>query len=342
MMMRPEDDQRSLHRRAAVRRGIAAIACAMAFTAPRAAGGQDSGVVSLRGGLLIQPAQGVAYVMTLGGGIAAVNLADGTTRWTSRAADRPLTISQNLLFALAVPRDAGNAMELVSLDTRAAGAQRMRKKVSLPSSVRASVGETLHGTFNIEARPQDREILVDWRFVPSTVRGMPDPQEMPAAGGRRVRVEPPGVRGALRMAVSSGSVEPVDTATIQPVKPPRWRLPAAERLAAAGTTDAVQYESADARHVAVSERLDDDRVFAKYRWTIYERARGRVVGSFRSHLSFAPFVVRDSLLFFETTPYAVGSEPLQPAKLRAINLSTGNEAWSVPVQEIVYRGPFPP
>ena len=72
-----------------------------------------------------------------------------------------------------------------------------------------------------------------------------------------------------------------------------------------------------------------------------ESASGRKVGETRSHIAFAPFVVRGSVLVFETTPYIRGRD-VQPAKLRGVDLGTGRETWGVEVREVVYRGPVPP
>ena len=120
---------------------------------------------------------------------------------------------------------------------------------------------------------------------------------------------------------------------------PQLIVKLSDKIAGASPT---QYESADGRHVLASERVGNDRVWEKYRWTVYERSTGRLVGEFRTHVAFAPFVVREALLFYETTPYKLGTATEEPAKLRAVNLRTGQAVWSVEVREIVYRGPFPP
>jgi len=328
---------------------LALFAAGVVVPATASARQDTTAAVNLRGGLVIQPSQGVAYVMAVGGGIAAVDLATGAVRWTSRVGDRPLAVSGSVLVALAVPKGGGNVLELVGLDTREGATRTARNRMTLPSGVRVSVGETLHGTFLVDARPLDRDVLVDWRYMTHPLQGMAEVQDTLVGREFKSRAGPAVTRGALRMTVASGALRQIDTATVLPPRPPRWKLPERERFGAAGAAGAAgagaagtQYESVDARHVAVSERLDDDRVFAKYRWTVYERASGRQLGTFRTHLSFTPFVVRGSMLIYETTPYALGSEPEQPAKLRGINLATGKEAWSVAVQEIVYRGPFPP
>jgi hypothetical protein len=90
-----------------------------------------------------------------------------------------------------------------------------------------------------------------------------------------------------------------------------------------------------------SERIADNDTWNKYRWTVYEKDSNRRLGEFRTHLAFAPFAVKGSILIYETTPFVkAGTE--EPAKLRGIDLTTGKEVWSVEVRENTFRGPFPP
>jgi hypothetical protein len=112
-----------------------------------------------------------------------------------------------------------------------------------------------------------------------------------------------------------------------------------QRVSKAGA--ARQFESADGRHVLASERTGDDLTWDKYRWTVFERATQRQVGEMRTHVSFAPFVVSDSTLIYETTPFTRGKDE-EPAKLRAVSLTNGAPVWAVEVREIAFRGPFPP
>ncbi|MGH7712862.1 MAG: hypothetical protein ACREOG_16350, partial [Gemmatimonadaceae bacterium] len=174
-----------------------------------------------------------------------------------------------------------------------------------------------------------------WTFLPEPRRGIDDEQDTLTRG---VAARPVLRRGALRLRVSTGALTTLDTNRVAPPREPRWILPQDAKVSGAAPT---QYESADGRHIVASERVADDRVWDKYRWTVYERA-GRRLGEIRSHISFTPFVVRDSLVVFETTPYERAGQPAEPAKLRAVSVTTGREVWSVPVRENVFRGPFPP
>ncbi len=296
---------------------------------------------ALRPGIVVDAAAGVAYVMAPAGGIAAVDLVSGATRWTSSGADKPLARVGDLLVAQVEPRTPGNRLEVVALRTSARGQRASRGAANLASGVRVSVGETLHGTFHLTAQPSGADVILHWSYVAAPRRGMEDEPDSVARGaepGTQLRT-PVIRRGALRLRVSTGALAARDTTRFPAPRPPQWILPAESKLSGAAPN---QYESADGRHIVTSERVADDRVWDKYRWTVYERAGARRLGEFRTHVSFSPFVVRDSLVVFETTPYARAGQPAEPAKLRAISLVSGREVWSVAVREIVYRGPYPP
>lgn len=296
----------------------------------------------LRPGIVIDNVAGAAYVMTEPGGIAAIDLTSGAARWRSTAGAKPLALIGDLLVAQVEPRPPANRLELVTLRTRANGAAASRSTTNLPTGVRVTLGETLQGTFDLQAEPSGADVILHWTFIPAPVRGIDDQQDTltsrQAAAGRAVIR-----KGALRVRAATGAVTTLDPSRIAAPRPPQWLVPQEAKLREAGaaTAAATQYQSADGQHILASERVADDRVWEKYRWTIFQRS-GQRVGEMRTHISFSPFVVRDSLVVFETKPYARAGQAPEPAKLRAVSVAGGREVWSVPVREIVYRGSYPP
>ena len=322
------------------------------FSVPTNAQGTATSV-TLRPGIVFDPNRKVAYVMTPEG-VAAVDLATGAKVWTSTAADQPLTLVGNLLVTQVEPRVAGNVLELLVLDPQERGAAKVRKSVQLPSGVRSIVGENLLGKFLIEAQPVANDVVLNWAFEPrEQLRGREERSErknvsaLEKSAQRQSSIQEATVspevttavaaRGTVRMTLPSGSVTLMAVPLTIMQTSRQWILPTSKKLSNAPTT---QYESADGRHILASERVADDRVWEKYRWTIFDRAGNRL-GEHRTHISFTPFIVTDSTLFYETTPYVLGNKA-EPAKLRAISLSTGRELWSTEVRELVYRGPYPP
>ena len=271
--------------------------------------------------------------MTSPSGVAALDLTTGARRWRSSAGDKPLLILGSQLVTQVEPHAIGSRLEVVALNTADGGKVSSRAATVLPASVHVSLGETLRGTFRLTAQQVGGDAMLYWTFIPAPTRGMEDDRESPGA------VPTAGQQGAVRVRLRSGAAMVLESRNTAAPTEPRWIVSSdAAQRGVAGT----QYESADGRHILASVRVADDRVWDKYRWTVFERATRRRLGEFRTHVSFSPFIVRNSLVVFETTPYERRGQPSEPAKLRAISLTTGREAWSVPVREIVFRGPMPP
>lgn len=313
--------------------GLAMLSICSAITM-----GQSGATTELRPGIVIDPANNVAYTMTPEG-VAAIDLASGAKRWTSSAAAKPLAITGNRLIAQVEPKTRTNRLELAVLDTRERGAVAVRSTAELPSFVQVTIGETIEGKFETEANLVANNAIVTWRFDRQPLRGIVEEAEVGAtnvaeaqrAGAQR------SVQGALQINLTTGAVSLADANLVADVSKRRWVV-GNENAAVVAPT---QYESADERHIVSSERIADDKTWAKYRWTVFERATNRRIGEFQTHLAFSPFVVRDTTLIYETTPY-IRSGKAEPAKLRGVNLATGQETWGVEVRELVYRGPFPP
>jgi hypothetical protein len=106
-----------------------------------------------------------------------------------------------------------------------------------------------------------------------------------------------------------------------------------------------QFLSADGRHVMTSTRVADDRTFDKYQWTVFERSGGRRLGTLRDYRSHAAFIVVGSSIVYEIGPFERRTERgvvTEPLKVRAVDLSKGEEQWARTVRDTEYRGPLPP
>lgn len=292
--------------------------------------------VALREGLIIHPTRAEGYVM-VPGGVVAVDLNDGAVLWQSDAAAKPLVLHGNTLVSQVEPNAITNRLQLVALDVQERGAVRARNSIALPQRVQVSVGESPLGTFVATGRRADGTVIVTWQYVPQNLRGRDVDVEGKHAAAAAAARNP--IQGAVRMNVATGAMTRMDNAPMTPPASSTWALPSRSRPSS-GSSKSRQFESADQRHVLTSERVADDREFRKYRWTIFDAATGTRLGETRSHVAFAPFVVRDNVLVFETTPFAVAGRSAEPAKLRGVDLATGAERWSVTVREVVYRGPM--
>ena len=303
------------------------------------------------------------------GGIVAVDLAQGAEVWRSQEAAKPLTVSGDLLISQAEPAGVGGALRIVALDTRARGAAVTRSEVALPPGVQPMIDQTINRSFTAQAQPLAGDAAVSWEFVERPLRGLasgpmevlpgeppPQPFAVPDADApaAMARAEPGAettvVRGVVRVAISDGSVPPIEApraefgpaaAAAGPVAPPSDLAPAAQLP---GVPEP-QFASADGRHVMSSRRVGDDSVWDKYAWTIFDRNNGERLGEVRTHLRYAPFFVSDSRVIYQTGPYArrVGDNIVQEAlQIRAANLQTGERLWSLPVRDTADREPPPP
>jgi hypothetical protein len=330
----------------------------------------------LSSGVVVDPERREAYVMNPSGGIVAVNLVSGAAVWRTRSADKPLTLSGELLVSQAEEPGPANTLRIVMLDPSRRGAQVTEALVDMPPGVQPTIAPSLNRSFTAEARSEQGEAAISWQFVEQPVRGIaPGPMEVlpgeappaasaaappvapdgappPAPGGREPGGEATIVQGAARVDLSSGTVTPTEARPMpaEPGPPPVSAgdsTPASD-LEQAATLPGVpqpQFLSADGRHVLSSQRVADDPEWDKYLWTIFERESRKPIGQFHTHLRYAPFFVVDTQVIYQTPPYArrrnrrMVQEPLQ---IRAVDLSTGVPVWSQPVRDTVDRQPPPP
>lgn len=326
--------------------------CPFTFSVPMAAQQSPAGAVELRPGVVIDAAREIAYVMDPKGGIDAVRLARGQLVWHSNEAARPLSATGGLLLAQAEVPNAGNELQLRTLD---ANTGRMRRAMThlLPGGTRATVVGTVEGTFLVQATATGTEATLLWEFEARPLQGVkPGALDIDAPEDERAvaplqqqhlqpraTIEP--ASGVVRVELRSGrtSAAPQD----QKVSLVARALEAAPEMRIAAITGQ-QFVSADGRHVLASERIGDDSVWDKYQWTILERATGRRVGAITDYRSYAPFMVVGDVIYYETGPLERRTDAgmvSEPLRLRAVNLSTSAVVWTRDIRDTTYRGPFP-
>jgi outer membrane protein assembly factor BamB len=311
-------------------------------------------------GVVIDPNRREAYVMSPEGDIVALDLADGAQLWRSADAAKPLALAGNVLVSQAEATGAPNELKIVGLDTLQQGRPVVERSVELPPGVRPMIGEVANKSFTADAEIVAGDAAVSWEFVERPRRGVApgNPEVLPGeatvevsdaapalAAISQARSEATVTKGTFHLGLAPG------LAAAEQVDAPQVRIQRAGRApdlpAAAGMPEAegTQFLSADGRHVLSSRRIADDDVWEKYLWTIFERATGQRLGEFKTHMSYAPFLVVDSRVIYETGPYAlrtdtgIAEEPLQ---IRAVDLQTGRRLWNQPVRETADLTPPPP
>lgn len=297
----------------------------------------------LRPGVVVDVDRGRLYLMSPNRTIEAVDLGNGGVLWTSNQAARPLVLGNGLLTAQSEEAPSPNTLGLVVLDAER-GRSVAKNSVALPPNVRASIDDRLSSKFVASAVTVGENSFVSWEHREAPVRGIPpgtddaDPRER-APAAALVRRETSGV---VRLNLRSGEVSAMAPGDMPPGAREARR---AFTAALAVSEDPSQRRSIDGRHVLRSERIADDRVWDKYRWTIIERATGGKVGELRSHLSQSAFIVVKNRIIFDTGPFARRTDAgivQQPPMVRAVDLGSGKEVWSRPIRDTAYRGTSPP
>lgn len=315
-------------------------------TAPAAPTPPNANPFQLRPGVVVDPVRRVAYIMNPDGAVEALDLGAGTQLWSTREAAKPLAVAGEKLVAQAEASDAGNALPLVVMESKS-GEVVTKAVRGLPAGVKPSIVETVNGEFTAFAEAEGGNALVAWQYLKRHLRGM-HPNTKDTISG----TETEGVQslsdeqsrsGAFRLNLSTGATSNVSGPGIPTIMSMQQKvLPAAERLPGLPET---QVLSADERYILVSERVEDDRVWEKYKLTVYDRAGRAPVGEFRSHFSVVPFFVTDSTVVFERRPSIRRAEAglvEESLALRAVDLKTGRELWTRPIRDTSFRGPFPP
>lgn len=300
---------------ATVRLWLPAFACLL--VTPAIAAAQVPSGPSLHDGVVV--AAGTAYVMSPSGGIEAIDLASGARKWRSDAAAKPLAVSGGTLVAQAPPGE-GEQLVLVCLET-AGGAARTRSRVSLPGELKAEVTDTASQRTTVRALLSGSDVVVAWTIDARLARGIPDDDDGPEAVG------------AARLNPATGEVVAEQGSE-------------ASSAALSGLTldQMSELQSVDGQHMMRSAPLSDPaNLRAPYRWTI-TTAAGETVGVIDAPIGLAPFIVQGSLLIHvaPTAGYRDGDQFVRlPLRLRAVDVRSGAELWTVPVLDATFVLPPP-
>lgn len=341
-------------------------------------GRKSNKAFEFRPGILVDPADGVVYVMSQDRGIDVVDLSSGKRVWRTTRADKPLLLSGTLLVA---QRDVADRLRIVGLDTADSGALLFRADVELPEGVRASLDDGLGTSFSVSARRHQDDLIISWRFFKQYISGVaPLPGETASAEQ---------FSGAARIEIGTGQVEVVGPSELPPSS--EARLPENVALLVetgallgpvyhAGDVVAVatrvsdevgrrvvlhrwhsvngqplpdvtlfeggltlRYASADNRHLLASMAGESDG--PAWAWVIYSLETAEVVAEIRNTMPGAWFFLWDSSLMHESRPsrrLVDGKWLDEPLKIRAVELTTSAERWSWPVRDTAYGGPYPP
>jgi hypothetical protein len=303
--------------------------------------------LELSSGIVVDPVTRRLYVMSVEGGIDALDLETGKRVWNSRSAAKPVGMAGGLVMGQVESSDGeANSLIVVALNP-VTGSQLVSGRISLPSHVRATIVREPRGYLDVSASGSGTDAVVLWHFVPGGPNALPPGTKSILQGRSEIAPASTPLRevnaGAFRVNLASGAIMALD------VTPPDVRATLSPLLT--GAADRIpniqndQFLSADGQYVLTSKKTGNDTDPYKYLLTIYDRSLRRALGEFKSRHSVVPFFSDGSVVVYESLPYRErtnGQLVSWPREVKAINLKTGKELWAAAVRDAVYRGPLPP
>ncbi len=330
----------------------ASLPAAASSTPSRLPASADAGSIFLADGVVVAPERARAFVMGAQGTLEALDLASGAVRWSTPGPAKPLAAVGDRLVAQARP-EARGALELILLDAER-GTRLERISTPLPTEVLADVVDGPGTSFRLRSRRAGAELVLGWRattpgadrtargYLPAETEGE-SPGAALAARDRVGRLE-----GSVRLDPVSGRTSEVGLAVrdaaLKPA-PALRQLDAETGLTGVSPAGARQFASADGRHVLVTRPLTGEPAWRSHEWSIHERATGTLLGTVRRHEPAVPFVVVGGTLYSVSPASAVvedGTVREEARALRAVDLASGAELWTRSLEEVRFRGPFPP
>ena len=318
------------------------FAAASAQALPRADLDRTVRGFELRPGVWVDPDRSRVYASHPDGALEALDLTDGRVLWRTTEAAKPLLLVGELLIAQVdtLPGDA--TLRLVTLDATL-GSALFSSSLQLPDDVRPSIDDGLGQAFVTHTLLWQEKIVVSWTDSSHSISALPDAQTTSDARELSgAAVLDPSTETLESFTGESFTGESFTGEGFPEMAARRPDLPLELRLA---DLPAVQFLAADGKHAMVSERIADDRVAAKYEWTVYAYPSGQVRGKAANRSSYSPFCVVGSRLLFESRPTILrqaGNLDDEPLSLRVVELARGQELWRHPIRDTTYRGPLPP
>jgi hypothetical protein len=211
----------------------------------------------------------------------------------------------------------------------------MNAAVPLPAPVFASIDDGMSTSFTADAQMSSGELEVSWHFTQRAVSGL----------GGAVPASIPEINGAARIDLKTSQVRvlPASSAPTQRRASPSGRAPADIKLEPGFN---LSIASADGQTILANKPAGTDAAgWTDYLWAIYSLQTREQFGKIRMPTSAAPFFVWKSMLVYVSRPYGRridGKWIQEPLELRAVDLSTGRDAWKTPIRDTAYHGPFPP
>lgn len=279
----------------------------------------------LQRGVLVARETGQVIFMSPDSAIENVSIGSGKTTWISPAGAMPIALDSGRLLALREGAERGKLA--CALIDAADGKLVSRTDAEIAETARGLVDDLLDERFELLAAADG----LRWSHQREPVPGAHMADEVTGEGSKRGAATR--VSGAFAIDWSAGSLAPVAESSLKSAE----ALPA--EVGPPSTTGPRTFRSVDDAFRLSSERMDDGR----YRWVLSE-ANGKRLGETINESSYRPFDVVDGRLLYVTTAkvsMVAGKAAVDMPTLVAIDLRTGQIAWTREIRDTHYRGPFP-
>jgi hypothetical protein len=305
--------------------------------------------------------------------LEARDVATGALRWSSTEAVRPLAAAAGRVLAQA--DGAAGRLELVILDA-VSGRRVAAQSVPLPEGVAAPIDEVLGTRFDLRVERAGKQVRLEWTFERRPVRGalLEDEDEgilrargavvvaLPAGRfateAARPPVEgPPALPPTLAAEADAGRFrqrpQKIDGRFVAVQETADGRL-LLKRWSETGSPlpdaplppgVALQLGSADGRHVLVSRPVPGAPAQTAHAWTVLSLETGLPVASLVTSTAAAPFALAGQRVLVVHAPMGHGAADgwhEEPRRIEAFDAGTGALAWTQPVRDPAYHGPFAP
>ena len=285
--------------------------------------------ILFRDGVVVDIAQKTIYIANSESNIEAIEFETGRTQWQSATSGRPLCLIDNKLVVQLDQNEDRATILFGELNTRENGILENEEKIDVPSEVRASIRNSVDGTFNITPYVVNGQFAFDWTYFP------------PVSGDYNEEEETVRQSGVVLFDGSNYSV--ADTNSLPGGYNQMSILANKEQQVSQENT--LQYISRDGKHLLVASKDMESTAFRNYKWEVFDLTTKRSIGALQSHVSYASFVVIGNHLLLERGPFEtfdkdkVNKTPLQIA---LFDLRNGQEIWKRDILDTTYRGPSPP
>jgi hypothetical protein len=290
-------------------------------------------------GVVLDRTHGQVVLMLPEGGLEAVDVRSGSSRWKSNDADLPVRIDGQTLLALGGGSKRGVLpFALIAADS---GLTRSTGFGTLPTPARVLVDQRLGETFEVKTEVDSG---FTWTYSSTATRG--------ALLSAEVEVQPDGATAAVetqdRLAAAdllqlSGSVQ-IDASQnglVSSKSASGAGKPAAPiEIGSPSAGGPRSFRSDSGLHILESTPLGN----GSYSWAL-RSSEGTVLGTMESEHAYLPFEVVDSTLLYMRplrAEFTVADVVLSLPTLIAFDLSAGQVLWQREVRDTTFRGPYPP